>query len=137
MARQQKTAVLVARQGPLRDSLLALLRVLPEIDHIHYLEDIDVVPALAGHIVPGIVLIDGDLVSPATRTALRQVRTRWPETGFILFANDVEQQNEAQKVGLGLVLLKGHPAAHLVNLIKRLTTVPHRNVLAGERASPS
>ena len=127
---QPTIALLVSRKGPLRDSLLALLSVLPEIDVIDHTEDIEMPSGFSAKTAPTLVLIDGDLISPERYAAVKQMRARWSGTGFVVFANDVDQQREAQNVGLGLALLKGYPAPHLVTLISSLVAspleVPHR-----------
>lgn len=120
MAERPTVALLVSEQGPLRDSLLALLRVLPEIDYIDHVEDIEMTSTSDAQAAPAIVLIDGDLISSERYTAVKQMRKRWSRTGFVFFANDVNQQREAQNAGLGLALLKGYPAPHLVTLISSL-----------------
>jgi DNA-binding NarL/FixJ family response regulator len=127
IAGQPTIALLISEQGPLRDSLLALLRVLPEIDYIAHIEDLEMTSAFDAKTAPTLVLIDGDLVSPDRYAAVQQMRARWSRTGFVFFANDVRQQRAAQNAGIGLALLKGYPASQLVTLISSLV-VPHTGI---------
>lgn len=123
MTEKLTAAVVIAKQGPLRESLLALLRALPEIDIIHYLDDPHLALACETGLPPALVLVDGDLVDAETYPAVRLARGQWPDAGFIFFGNDVLQQREAESAGAGQVLLKGHPAPHVVRIIRSMLTV--------------
>jgi hypothetical protein len=55
-----------------------------------------------------------------TRTALGEVKSRWPLTRCLALADCVEQKEEAESAGADAVLIKGFTAAKFTATIEEL-----------------
>lgn len=115
--------LIVARPGPLRDGLRALLTAIPQIDRIIQIDDIAVALSVIAEQRPALVLLDCIPRSVEWCTAVRRVKVESPETRTIVLAEDVLQQQAAQAAA-DVVLLKGASAADLYATVERLLHQP-------------
>jgi DNA-binding NarL/FixJ family response regulator len=125
MGREEMTkgctsALIVAKPGPLRDSLQALMAAMPQIEAAYEVNDLASSAEMTFACGPTLVLLDCSLNGGDTWMAVRRAKAKWPQARCILLANDVQQHQEAEAAGADAVLLKGFPAASLVATIVRL-----------------
>jgi DNA-binding NarL/FixJ family response regulator len=120
MPKQVTLAVVVARPGPLRDSLQTLMTTMPEIEILAETTDPSALLRMGADIQPDIVLLDASLPEEQVWGALRQIKQAWSQTRSIVLVEDSRQQLKAQAAGADLVLLQGYPAARLIEAIKGL-----------------
>ena len=114
--------LIVAKPGPLRDSLRTFLLTLPQVEMVNVVED---VPSALGIIAahsPGLVLIDTDLSYDEVLTALRRIKAEGSQIRCLVLADDRQQQEEAEVAGADIVLFKGFPAAKLFGVIEKLVS---------------
>lgn len=111
--------LIVARPGPLRDGLRALLTAIPQIDRIVQADDMPAALDVIAEHRPALVLVDCIPRSDEWCTAVRRVKVESPQTRTIALAEDVQQQQAAQAMA-DVVLLKGAPAAELYATLERL-----------------
>ena len=120
MSTQVTLALIVARPGPLRNSLQALMTTMPQIEILAETSDPSALLRMGAEIQPDIVLLDADLPQEQVCAALRQIKEEWSQTRSIVLVEDSQQQQELQAAGADVALLKGHPAAKLVATIEGL-----------------
>jgi DNA-binding NarL/FixJ family response regulator len=120
MPRQVTLAIIVARPGPLRNSLQTLMTTMPEIEILAETNDPSALLRMGADIQPDVVLLDADLPQDQVWAALEQIKAEWSQTRSIVLAEGSQQQLKAQAAGADVVLLKGYPAARLIEAIQAL-----------------
>jgi DNA-binding NarL/FixJ family response regulator len=120
MSKQVTLALIVAKPGPLRNSLQALMTTMPQIEILAETSDPTALLRMGAEIQPHVVLMDADLPEAQVCAALRQIKAEWSQTRSIVLVEDSQQQQLAQAAGADVALLKGHPAAKLVATIEAL-----------------
>jgi DNA-binding NarL/FixJ family response regulator len=113
-------ALVVAKPGPLSESLYALLTALPAVQCIHSLDDPGRIENWETPVQPTLIFLDGDLFGERDYSTVQWAQARWPDATLIFFGNDVKQQEEAEIAGAGITILKGHPAPRLVTIIQQV-----------------
>jgi DNA-binding NarL/FixJ family response regulator len=116
----QKRVLIVAKPGPLRDGLQALVGALPR---VRPAEHDDVESALRNGNRRGkvaLVLLDAGLVGDGMGAALRSMKGKWPQARYIALVDDVRQHHSAAMAGADIVLMKGFRPSRLVETIVRL-----------------
>jgi DNA-binding NarL/FixJ family response regulator len=120
MSKQVTLALIVARPGPLRNSLQALMTTMPQIEILAETADPSALLRMGAGIQPDVVLLDANLPEEQVWAALRQIKEEWSQTRSIVLAEDSQQQQKAQAAGANVALLKGYPAAKLIAAIEGL-----------------
>jgi DNA-binding NarL/FixJ family response regulator len=120
MPKQVTLAVVVARPGPLRNSLQTLMTTMPQIEILAETTDPSALLRMGADIQPDVVLLDASLPEEQVWAALRQVKEEWSHTRSIVLVEGSQQQHKAQAAGADVVLLKGYPAAKLIAAIEGL-----------------
>jgi DNA-binding NarL/FixJ family response regulator len=114
------SALVVGRPGPLQDSLAALLATIPALETVTLSGDISATLENVCAWNPDIVLLDSSTPGCTLSKVLDLVRQERPQMRWIVLADNVQQQQDAQADGADAALLKGAPAAELVMMIERL-----------------
>ena len=120
MPKQVTLAIIVARPGPLRNSLQSLMTTMPQIEILAETSDPSALLRMGAGIQPDVVLLDASLPEEQVWAALGQIKKEWSQTRSIVLVEDSQQQQKAQASGADLVLIKGYPAANLIAAIERL-----------------
>ena len=120
MPKQVTLALIVARPGPLRNSLQALMTTMPQIEILAETADPSALLRMGVEIQPDVVLMDANLPEEQAWAALRQIKEEWSQTQSIVLVEDSQQQQKAQAAGADVVLIKGYPAARLIATIEGL-----------------
>lgn len=120
MARTTKTALIVARPGPLRNSLFALMASMPEIDLTAECKDLSALMSLGGQIKPDLILMEADFAEGQLALIIDFIKREWPSSRSMILVDEVGQQQEAREAGADVVLFKGYRAAGLVWNMKDL-----------------
>ncbi|MFC2045892.1 response regulator [Chloroflexota bacterium] len=120
MPKQVTLAIIVAKPGPLRNSLQALMATMPQIEILAETSDPSALLRMGAEMQPDVVLLDASLPEDQVWAALRQIREEWSQTRSIVLVEDSQQQQKAQIAGADIALLKGHPAAKLIAVIDGL-----------------
>jgi len=120
MPKQVTLALIVARPGPLRNSLQALMTTVPQIEIVAEANDPSALLRMGNGIQPDIVLLDADLPGEQVWSALREIKEKWSHTRSVVLVEDSQQQQKAQAAGADIALIKGYPAARLITAIGEL-----------------
>lgn len=120
MEEQPVTALIVVRPGPLRNSLLALMNTMPQIEIVAESRDVSSLLRMGTQLQPDLVLLETELPGDGVQEALRQIRDEWSATHTIVLVDNAIQRLNAQKAGADVVLYKGFRAASLVRIISSL-----------------
>ena len=118
MTSQVSLALIVARPGPLRNSLQALMTTMPQIEIVAEADAPSALLRMGDRIQPDIVLIDASLPEHEVWAALQQIQSEWSQTHTIVLAEDSKQQKQALEAGADVALLKGFPAAKLAAVME-------------------
>jgi DNA-binding NarL/FixJ family response regulator len=118
--KQVTLALVVARPGPLRNGLQAVMTTMPQIEILAETTDPSTLLRMGDEIQPDIVLLDADLPEEQVWAAVRRIKEEWSQTRSIVLVKDSQQQQRAQAAGADVVLIKGHPAARLIAIIEGL-----------------
>lgn len=118
------SALIIARPGPLRDGLRALVGTMPQIGTIDALSDVQSAWRSDFDLYPALVLLDANLIRDDVWRAVRRTKVRWPRARTIILVSDVQQQGEAEDAGADAVLLHGFPAGRLVAAMVKLLPQP-------------
>ena len=120
MPEQVTLALIVAKPGPLRNSLQALLTTMPQIEIVAEANDSLALLRMGDRIQPDIVLLDASLPQHEVWAALRQIQEEWSRTRTIVLVDDSRQQKQATEAGANVALLKGFPAAKLATIVEMM-----------------
>jgi DNA-binding NarL/FixJ family response regulator len=114
------TALVIAGSTQMRESLLVLLRAIPQIETVHPVEDLQVVPVRALDPQPGLVLLDHDKSVYGLGMTLGQIKSAWPQVHCIVFLDEEQDRHLAVDAGADVVLLKGMRADTILEQIERI-----------------
>jgi DNA-binding NarL/FixJ family response regulator len=119
---KQVPAYILARPGRIRDSLVALLRAIPQIGPIQQVnQDLTELESIPDY-DQALVLLDASLINQEVWSTMKQVKEEALRTRckYIVLADTVFQQRMARAAGADEVLLTGFPAAQLFATIDDL-----------------
>jgi DNA-binding NarL/FixJ family response regulator len=111
--------LVVAGPGSLQTGLLAMMTTISRVQAVLVAEEPPRALKMIADHRPALVLLDMALLGEEAGPVLEQITTRWPSTRCIVLADDVQQQREAEASGAEAVLIKGYPAAKLIETIER------------------
>lgn len=115
-------ALIVARPGPLRNSLQTLLTTLPDIEIVAETREPATLMRMGGTLQPDLVLIEvGD--DNSTAVAIKQIKREWYHTKCVVLVDTQQQLETAVAAGADLTLYKGCRATELINQIEALLTL--------------
>ena len=120
MPKQVTLALIVARPGPLRNSLQALMTTIPQIEILAETSDPSALLRMGAKIQPDVVLLDASLPEEQVWPALRHIKEEWCHNRSIVLVEDSQQRQMVQAAGADVVLVKGFPAAKLIAAIEGL-----------------
>lgn len=112
--------LIVARPGPLRDGVEALMATVPRTEIVGKVEAASSALRVVFEHRPDLLLLDAGLPENESWSALRYCRIEHPELRCIVLADDAEQVQEARAAGADAVFLKGFPADRFVRTVERL-----------------
>jgi DNA-binding NarL/FixJ family response regulator len=96
------------------------MTTMPQIEILAETADPSALLSMGAGMQPDVVLLDANLPEDQVWAALEQIKAEWTQTGSIVLVEDSEQQQEALAAGADVVLLKGYPAAGLIEAIEGL-----------------
>ena len=112
--------LIVARPGPLRSGLRAMLTMMPQIESIDQVSDASMVPSAVKKHSPALVLLDGSLPRDGIVPVVRMIKGNGYQGRCLVLADDVEQKRKAESAGADMALVKGFPAGMLFGIVKEL-----------------
>ncbi len=115
--------LIVAKQGPVRDSVRALVTTLPQTKIIAETDDIAIALDVVSQYRPELVLVDGSFPVEDVWVFLRQIRHRSPWTRRLMLADTVGEKQEIEAPTAEAICLKGSPPAELMAQIEKLLTI--------------
>ena len=118
MSRQTTLALIVAKPGPLRDSLQALISTLPQVKVVAEASEPSALLQMSDRIRPDIVLVDASQAKDESWGVLEEIHSSWPQGRIIVLVENSQQQKLARNTGADIALLKGFPAARLTAVIE-------------------
>ena len=117
MIEDSATVLIVAKPGPLRDGVQALLVAMPQVGIIHEIDDVSLVAAGNVDGLPDLVLLACGVGTGVVGPAVEQAKARWPRSRYVTLVGSVEQQREAELAGVDVVVLNGLSAQKLFQAI--------------------
>ena len=131
MEEQPAVALIVAKPGPLRNSLFSLMNTLPQIEIVAECRDMPALLRMGSKIQPDLLLMETDLPGNHVHESLKQINTEWPATRTVILVDNAAQQHEAESAGADVVLFKGYRAASLLGIVEDLLSkelsLQHKN----------
>jgi DNA-binding NarL/FixJ family response regulator len=109
--------LIVAKPGPLRDGMQALVSAMPRVETIRELDDLPSTLVADVDGLPDLVLLSCRTDGGVVRSMIEQVKARWPRSRCITLVGSVEQQQEAELAGADAVVLNGPPPQKLLKTI--------------------
>ena len=120
MDEQPKVALVIARPGPLRNSLFSLLHTLPQIEIVAEGRELPVLLRMGDKMQPNLVLMESDWPEDHIHESLRQIKKEWTAARTVVLVDNVKQQRETKLAGADVVLIKGIRAANLMKIVEGL-----------------
>ncbi len=115
--------LIVAQQGPLRDSIRALVTTSPRIKVIGETDDFTTALEMVSQSIPDLVVVDSNFPIEQVWLFLRQVKKKSPRTSRLMLANTVEEKQEIEAPSAETVCLKGASPLELMTYIEKLLAV--------------
>ncbi len=109
----QMPVLVVAKPGPLRDSLVALLRSLPQVSTVEQANTATAALRTIEVKRPALVLVDSNLPGGEAWTVLNQLKTRRSPVRCVVLSDTVQHYRQAEAAGASRALLTGIPAPKL------------------------
>ena len=120
------SALIVADSAQLRESLLILLRSIPEIAAIYQANDGQSALNITLEPKPTLVLLDHHLSRNGHFNTLGRIKAKQPQARFVVLVGSEKQVQQAKIAGADVVLMKGVRAARLLDTIESLLeSEPH------------
>jgi DNA-binding NarL/FixJ family response regulator len=116
----RNSALIIANSAQLRDSLLVLLRAIPQIETVHQADDGSAALAMRPEPRPALVLLDYGLPQNEVHTTVRRIRAEWPGAHSVALIDDEQDRWSAEGTGVDVVVIKGVLAARLIETIEGL-----------------
>ena len=114
------STLIVARPGPLRSGLWAMLTMMPQIESVKQVSDASAIRSAVKKHDPALVLLDGNLPRNGIAPVLEMIKGNGYQGRCLVLADDVEQQQEAESAGADMALVKGFPAGMLFEIVAEL-----------------
>ena len=105
--------LVVAKPGPLRDSLVTLLQSLPQVSTVEQTHTASAALRMVEAKSPRLVLVDSNLPGEEAWTVLNQLKTRRPAVRCVVLSETVQHCRQAEAAGASQALLSGIPAPKL------------------------
>ena len=105
--------LVVAKPGPLRDSLVALLKSLPQVSTVEQANTATAALRTIEVKRPALVVVDSNLPGGDAWNMLNQIKARCPHTQCVVLSDTVQHYRQAEAAGASRVLLTGIPATKL------------------------
>ena len=112
------SALIIAKPNQLRASLQVLLMTVPQIERVDLVDSGSAALALSAEYLPMLVLLDLSSFDYQTAVTLKQLRTKWPHSQYIVLADNEQEEQLAISAKADVVLIKGAPAAKLLATIE-------------------
>ena len=114
------SVLIVAKPGPLRDSLYFMLHMMPGIDTVDYVNDAAwALRAVAEH-RPELMILDVGTPDDDLLFLVIEITSDGSRCPCLVFVDHVQQQQRFRSAGADVVLLKGYPAVKLLDVIAGL-----------------
>lgn len=115
--------LVVAKPGRIRNSLQALLRIMPRLRMTDLASDDVSAMQIVAQYNPALIIMDVDLPECQAWILLAQLKQTQPQIRCLFFVNSIEQRHTAQIAGADAILLKGFGTLELFTTIEQL--IPH------------
>ncbi|MBN2007655.1 MAG: response regulator transcription factor [Anaerolineae bacterium] len=112
--------LVLAKPGPLRDSLVTLAMAIPQVEAVSQAENATVALRMIESQRPALVILDMTFLEAEGWGALLKLWAAHPKTRWVMLVDDVQQQAQVQAAGVHTALLKGVPAIRLSTTIESL-----------------
>jgi len=113
-------ALIVARPGPLRDGIEALLASVSQVEVVGKVELASTALSIAAERQLDLLLLDAGLAGGESGRLLQICRHQHPRLCCIALADNAEQERVAKASGVDAVFLKGFPADRFVETVEKL-----------------
>ena len=105
--------LVVAKPGPLRDSLVTLLKALPSVGSVEQAHTAATALQMVEAKLPALVLVDSNLPGGEAWTVLGQLKARRPAIRCVVLSETMQHYRQAEAAGANRALLTGIPAPKL------------------------
>jgi len=105
--------LVVAKPGPLRDSLVTLLQALPQVLTVEQAHTAAAALQMVEAKATALVLVDSNLPGGEAWTVLNQLKIRCPAIRCVVLSETVQHCRQAEAAGANQALLSGIPAPKL------------------------
>ena len=122
VSEKRQIALVIAPPGLMRDSLLAYLNTLPQIQVRIVPPGLPAIQALLDQQPGSIVILDADLSLETVLSIVSEVSAVRPRAHWIALVNSLEQQRVMLQAGATYALLKGLPGDWLYHAVIDLVT---------------
>jgi DNA-binding NarL/FixJ family response regulator len=112
--------LVVARPGRIRNSLQALLQIMPRLRVTDLVSDNTSAMQMLTQHCPALVILDVNLPDNEAWVLLAQIQRTRPQTRCLLFVNSIEQRRAAKIAGADGALLKGFGTRELFTTLEEL-----------------
>lgn len=109
----QMPVLVVAKPGPLRDSLVTLLKSLPQVSTVEQANTATSALRTVDSKRPALVVVDSNLPGDEAWTVLKQCKSRRPAVRCVVLSDTVQHYRQAEAAGASQALLSGTPAPKL------------------------
>lgn len=115
-----KTVLLVARVGPTRDGIQALLDSMKDVELVTVTDDIEAALAYASDTCPNLIILVIDRLSHELNEAMPALHNRCLETGILIFTHSEAARQETMNSQIATILPIGIRAVELSQAIETL-----------------
>jgi DNA-binding NarL/FixJ family response regulator len=120
MAEDRASTLIVARPGPLRDGIEALLASVAQVEVVGKAELASTALSIAAEHPLDLLLLDAGLPGSEAGRLLQACRRQRPGLRCIALADDAAQERAARASGADAALLKGFPADRFAETVEQL-----------------
>lgn len=126
-------ALVVSNPGSLQNGILALMTTIPQISSVLVAEDVDSLLRMVQNHQPAWVILDSTIsIEPVL---IQQIKDQYPRIHLTVLTDNTTQQEEAEKLAIDSILLKGFSPQKLIEILENIFDQAGKPFQAKEGAS--
>ena len=112
--------IIIAQPGIYRNSLLALLRAIPQVDDVRVIDDINFIDQVPDNFQPQAVIVEEHGIREEFLGTMRTIADIWPTSTRIVFIDRFSQLEQIETSGVGFLVINNVTAGRLRILIENI-----------------
>jgi len=112
--------IVISQPGIYRNSLLALLRAIPQVDDVRVIDDINFIDQVPDNFQPQAVIVEEHGIREELLETIKTIADIWPTSSRIVFTDSYSQLEQTETSGVDFLVTNNVTAGRLRILIENI-----------------